>query len=89
VDAGLFCRLGESCANRLIEPSQIEHLGVLWRRLVDFLLTFGVGEGTTQSFADRAPARSTPTALPTALPNSAKRRGSRFALILLARKGGQ
>jgi hypothetical protein len=81
-DGGLFCRLGESSANRLIEPNQIKHFGVLWRRLVDFLLTFALATGTTQSFTDRAPAGSTPTALPAALPNSAKRRSSSFASIL-------
>jgi hypothetical protein len=38
-----------SWANRFVEPSQIESVGVLWRRIVDLLLTSTLTKETTQS----------------------------------------
>jgi hypothetical protein len=57
--------LGSSAGSEIlgIEPNQLERLGVLWRRIVDLVLTLGVCLRDNAAFCTKhAPAGSTPAA---------------------------
>src|SRR5947207_10220661 len=72
----------ESWANRLVKPNQWGHLGVLWRRIVDLLLTLGVGEKDNAALhRPRSCWTNSGSSFARIAELGAGARGSRFALI--------